>query len=84
MGTVNRSIAHPREIFKEAYKNSASSIVCMHNHPSGDLTPSIDDIQLTESLIEIGRISGINVMDHLIISDNNYYSFYDNQKDLFI
>ena len=84
MGTVNRSIAHPREIFKEAYKNSATSIVCMHNHPSGDLTPSIEDMHLTKSLIEIGRISGINVMDHLIISDNNYYSFYDNQKDLFI
>ena len=84
MGTVNRSIAHPREIFKEAYKNSASSIICMHNHPSGDITPSIEDIRLTKSLIEIGRISGINLMDHLIISDNQYYSFYDNKKDLFI
>ena len=84
MGTVNRSIAHPREIFKEAYKNSATGIICMHNHPSGDLTPSMEDIRLTESLIEIGRINGINIIDHLIVSDDNYYSFYDNQKDLFI
>lgn len=84
MGTVNRSIAHPREIFKEAYKNSATGIICMHNHPSGDLTPSMEDIRLTESLIEIGRINGINVIDHLIVSDDNYYSFYDNHKDLFI
>ena len=84
MGTVNRSIVHPREIFKEAYQNSASGIICMHNHPSGDLTPSMEDIKLTESLIEIGRIGGINIIDHLIISDNDYYSFYDNNRDLFI
>ena len=84
MGTVNRSIAHPREIFKGAYQNSASGIICMHNHPSGDLTPSMEDIRLTESLIKIGRISGINVVDHLIMSDNKYYSFYDNDKDLFL
>ena len=84
MGTINRSIVHPRDIFREAYKNSASSIICMHNHPSGDLTPSIEDIRLTESLIKIGRIGGINVLDHLIITDNDYYSFYDNKKDLFI
>ena len=84
MGTVNRSIVHPREIFKEAYQNSASGIICMHNHPSGDLTPSMEDIKLTESLIEIGRIGGINIIDHLIISDNDYYSFYDNNRDLFL
>ena len=84
MGTINRSIVHPREIFKEAYLTSCSSIVCMHNHPSGDITPSIEDVYLTESLIKIGKIQGINIIDHMIISDNDYYSFFDNNKDLFV
>ena len=78
MGTINRSIVHPREIFKEAYLLSASSIICMHNHPSGDITPSEEDVMLTKSLVEIGRIQGIQVIDHLIVSDRDYYSFYDN------
>ena len=84
MGTINRSIVHPREIFKEAYLTSSSSIVCMHNHPSGDITPSIEDIHLTKALIKIGKIGGINIIDHMIITDDNYYSFFDNNKDLFI
>ena len=83
MGTINRSIVHPREIFKEAYLTSASNIICMHNHPSGDLTPSMEDIRLTKSLIEIGRIGGINIIDHLIISDSNYYSFYKEREGMF-
>ena len=80
MGTVNKSVVHPREIFKEAYKNSASSIVCLHNHPSGNLTPSYEDIKLTNSLFKIGQISGIPVIDHLIITDDGYYSFYENSN----
>ena len=83
MGTLNRSIVHPREIFKEAYLASASKIICMHNHPSGDTTPSIEDIRLTKSLIEIGKLQGITLADHLIISDNNYYSFYNERGDMF-
>ena len=83
MGTINRSIVHPREIFKEAYLTSASKIICMHNHPSGDITPSNEDIRLTKSLIEIGKLQGITVVDHLIIGDDNYYSFYDERRDLF-
>lgn len=75
MGTINRSIVHPREIFKEAYLLSSSGIICMHNHPSGEILPSNEDIELTKSLVEIGKIQGINVLDHLIISDNAYYSF---------
>lgn len=78
MGTLNRSIVHPREIFKGAYLHSASSIVCMHNHPSGDVTPSREDIRLTKQLIEIGRITGIPVTDHIIVGDDSYYSFYEN------
>lgn len=77
MGTINRSIVHPREVFKEAYLLSASNIVCLHNHPSGDINPSREDIVLTKSLVEIGKINGINIIDHLIIGNSNYYSFYD-------
>ena len=83
MGTINRSIVHPREIFKEAYLTSASKIICMHNHPSGDIKPSMEDIRLTKSLIEIGKLQGIDIMDHLIFGDDNYYSFYHEKGDLF-
>ena len=84
MGTLNRSIVHPREIFKEAYLVSASKIICLHNHPSGDISPSDEDIFLTKNLVKIGKIQGINLVDHLIISDVGYYSFYDNNRDLFL
>lgn len=80
MGTLNKSIVHPREVFKEAYRLSAASIVCIHNHPSGDLIPSKEDMILTDSLVKIGQINGIPVVDHLIISDEGYYSFYENSK----
>ena len=79
-GTVNRSITHPREVFKNAYLYSASSIVCLHNHPSGDVTPSQDDIIFTKALVEIGLIQKIPILDHIIVSNNNYYSFQDNGK----
>ena len=77
MGTVNRSIVHPREVFKYAYLTSASSIICMHNHPSGDVKPSRDDIIFTKALVETGRIQSIPVLDHIIIGDEDYYSFND-------
>lgn len=80
MGTINRSVVHPREIFKYAYLSSASSIVCMHNHPSGDITPSREDIRLTNALIELGKMNSIPIVDHIIVSDNNYYSFYEEGK----
>ena len=75
IGTINQSITHPREIFKEAYKLSASTIICIHNHPSNDTTPSKEDIRFTKSLVEIGKIQGIPIIDHIIIGNNNYYSF---------
>ncbi len=77
MGTINRSITHPREVFKEAYVRSASSIICLHNHPSGNLTPSKEDIQFTKTLCDIGKIQAIPVLDHIIVSDDGYYSFYE-------
>lgn len=77
-GTLNKSLVHPREIFKEAYLSSAAYIICMHNHPSGNVIPSSEDINITDSLVNIGKIQGIPVIDHIIIGDNNYYSFYEN------
>lgn len=80
IGTVNKSIVHPREVFKEAYIESASSILCMHNHPSGDLSPSKADLHFTKSLIEIGKIQGIPIIDHIIVNDYSYYSFLENDN----
>jgi DNA repair protein RadC len=80
VGTINMSIVHPREIFKYAYLYSASSIICVHNHPGGNPEPSIEDIELTKILVDIGSIQGIKVIDHIIIGDNKYYSFYENKN----
>ena len=80
IGTINQSITHPREIFKEAYKLSASTIICIHNHPSNDTTPSKADIEFTKNLVKIGRIQGIPVIDHIIIGSNNYYSFLEHNN----
>ena len=79
-GTVNYSLVHPREIFKEAYLLSASYIICLHNHPSGDATPSKNDIELTKKIKEIGLLHGIPLIDHIVIGDNNYYSFYEDNN----
>lgn len=76
MGTINRSVVHPREIFKEAYLLSSSGIICMHNHPSGDIMPSCEDIELTKNLVEIGKLQGVKVLDHLIVTNQGYYSFF--------
>ncbi len=80
IGTVNESNAHPREIFKEAYLLSATYIVCIHNHPSNDTTPSNADIKFTESIQTTGEIHGIKVLDHIIFGYNNFYSFYEMKK----
>ena len=79
IGTVNQSIVHPREVFKEAYRLSASSIICIHNHPSDDTTPSSADINFTKNIVKIGLIQGIPVIDHIIVGETNYYSFYENK-----
>lgn len=80
MGTVNKSIVHPREVFKHAYLCSASGIICVHNHPSGDVSPSIEDINLTNNLVNIGCVNGIPIVDHIIVGKDNYYSFYEDGK----
>lgn len=79
-GSINISIVHPREIFKEAYLLSSSFIICIHNHPSGDPSPSREDIEVTKKLVEIGKIHGIPLIDHLIIGNNKYYSFYEDNR----
>ncbi len=78
VGTINSSLVHPREIFKNAYLLSASFFICVHNHPSGDPTPSKEDVVLTKKLKEIGELHAIYLVDHLVIGDNCYYSFYEN------
>ncbi len=77
-GTLNKSLIHPREIFKEAYLASAAYIICVHNHPTGNVLPSSEDINVTDALVKIGKLQGIFVIDHVIIGDGNYYSFYEN------
>ncbi len=80
MGTLNRSVVHPREVFKNAYLCSASGIICVHNHPSNDISPSREDIRLTNALVELGQVNGIPIIDHIIVGNDNYYSFYEDGK----
>ncbi|MCJ7839899.1 DNA repair protein RadC [Lederbergia sp. NSJ-179] len=74
IGSLNASIVHPREVFKEAFRRAAASILCFHNHPSGDPAPSREDIEVTRRLAECGKMLGIEVLDHLIIGDKKYVS----------
>lgn len=73
--SLDRTIVHPREIYKEAVKLNASKIICVHNHPSGDVTPSPNDITATQAISEAGRTVGIPLLDHLIVGNNAYLSF---------
>lgn len=75
IGTLNESLVHPREIFKSAILENSANIILIHNHPSGDLTPSDEDIKTTKELIRAGDILGISVLDHLIIGNNSFFSF---------
>lgn len=83
MGTINYSIVHPREIFKEAYLLGASAIICIHNHPGGNVLPSKQDIEITNNLVEVGKLLGIKVLDHIIICKDKYYSFLENHDICF-
>ena len=74
VGDLTSSIVHPRETFYSAVKKSASSIICVHNHPSGDPTPSDDDIDTTKKLAKAGKILGITLLDHVVIGDGKYFS----------
>ena len=74
VGTLNSSLIHPREVFKEAIKESANSIILVHNHPSGNCNPSNEDIEMTKLLVQAGEHLGVKVLDHVIIGKRKYYS----------
>ena len=79
VGTLNQSLVHPREILNEALKVNASSFICMHNHPSKDLTPSREDVIFTKQLTEASKIIGIPLIDHIITNGEEYFSFYESK-----
>jgi DNA repair protein RadC len=81
VGTLTESIVHPREVFREAIRHSAAALIAVHNHPSGDPTPSPEDIQVTKRLDEAGRLVGIDLLDHVIVGDGRYISL--KEKGLF-
>ncbi|SFJ41883.1 RadC family protein [Thermoflavimicrobium dichotomicum] len=74
IGSLNVSVVHPREVFREAIRHSSAGIICVHNHPSGDPTPSREDLEVTQRLVEAGKLMGIELIDHLIIGDQTYFS----------
>jgi DNA repair protein RadC len=74
IGSLDTSIVHPREVFKEAVSSSAASVIFVHNHPSGDPEPSKEDVELTKRLVKAGEIIGIDVLDHIVVCDRSYLS----------
>jgi DNA repair protein RadC len=82
IGTINRTIVHPREVFYKAILDLSNDIILVHNHPSGDVDPSENDVDVTKRIYEVGKIVGINLLDHIIISDEKYYSFSTNSDIL--
>ncbi len=74
IGILNSSLVHPREVFEPAIKNTASQIIITHNHPSGDSQPSTEDIQITKRLVKAGEILGIEIIDHVIVTADSYFS----------
>lgn len=80
IGTINASLVHPREVFKEAIQASAVRVILAHNHPAGNLTPSKEDVKITKNLVAAGKIIGIDVLDHIIVSGIGFCSF--KEKDL--
>jgi DNA repair protein RadC len=79
-GTLDATLVHPREVFKAALLANAAAIILTHNHPSGDPTPSGDDVQLTRRLGDAGTLLGIDVLDHIIVGDGRYYSFKQSEQ----
>lgn len=81
-GTLTSAIVHPREVFKRALICNAQSVIVAHNHPSGEVTPSNEDINLTKRLYEAGKMIGVEVLDHIVVGDNDFFSF--KQKSLIL
>lgn len=78
IGTITEAIVHPREVFRDAIREGGSGIIVTHNHPSGILTPSRQDIETTRRLVEAGKIVGIPVVDHIILTNSSFYSMKEN------
>jgi DNA repair protein RadC len=74
VGSLDSSLVHPREVFREAMSAAAASVVFVHNHPSGDPSPSAEDVKMTERLVQVGQLVGIDVLDHIIVSDSDFTS----------
>lgn len=83
VGTVNSSVIHARDVFREAVKCNAVCLILVHNHPAGSIKPSYQDMEMTNKFISIGKLMDIDVIDHLIIGKNSYYSFLESNGDLF-
>ena len=83
IGTVNSIVVHARDVFREAVKCNAVSLILVHNHPAGSIKPSYQDMEMTNKFISIGKLMDIDVIDHLIIGKNSYYSFLESNGDLF-
>ncbi len=79
IGTLNANLVHPREIFQPALEHKATSVILVHNHPSGDPEPSEDDLEITKRIVEVGKIMGIDVLDHVIIGKTKIFGFKDNK-----
>ncbi|HBG1195112.1 TPA: DNA repair protein RadC [Clostridioides difficile] len=79
IGTLNSSLVHPREVFKIAILSNCSKIIISHNHPSGNCKPSQEDKNITNRLIDSGNLLGISILDHIIVSDESYFSFKENE-----
>ncbi len=80
IGTLNSTVVQPRDVFREAALGAAAAIVVFHNHPSGDPSPSPDDVELTRRLMAAGTLLGIDVVDHIILGDVRYWSFKETEK----
>lgn len=78
IGSLNATIIHPREIFQVAVLNSCARIIVAHNHPSGDISPSYEDRDVTNRLVQAGEILGISLLDHIIVTQDNEFSFKEN------
>lgn len=74
IGTLNANLVHPRETFESAIRRQAAQIIVVHNHPSGDPEPSEDDLEITKRLVEVGKIMGIEINDHIIVAKSGFFS----------
>lgn len=81
IGTVNRTLVHPREVFREAIKDNCCAVIVAHNHPAGSSEPSKEDDEVTKMLVNAGKVVGIEVLDHMIIASRGYYSYAENKFD---